>query len=92
VELDILPILRESTLMKRIPFSRPTATGKEKENLVEVLERGNLPDDGPFSQACTLFWRTVLESRRLGVEKALVTPSGTDALELAAMLCDLEPG
>jgi dTDP-4-amino-4,6-dideoxygalactose transaminase len=62
-------------------------TGGEEENVLAVLRRGKFSGDGPFSQACNTFL-----TEHFGVERALVTPSGTDALEMAAMLCDLEPG
>ncbi len=70
-----------------IPFTRPAVTGRELDYLRQAVESGRLAGDGPFTQRCQ-GW---LESR-LGTAKALLTHSGTAALEMAAILCGLEPG
>jgi len=69
-----------------IPFHRPLLTGKERRYLEEALAGEHLAGDGPFSRRCQAW----LEERVGG--HALLTPSCTHALELAALVCELEPG
>ena len=70
-----------------IPFNQPEIVGNELRYIKRAVELRNLAGDGPFTHACCR-----LLERRLGVSRVLLTPSGTAALELAAMLCDLRPG
>jgi dTDP-4-amino-4,6-dideoxygalactose transaminase len=71
----------------RIPFNRPALTGRELEYVEQALAGGHLSGDGPFGRRC----EELLENA-LGVERALLTTSGTHALELAGLLLELEPG
>lgn len=61
--------------------------GREQEYIAEALAAGHISGDGPFTGRCT----DLLE-RELGVKKALLTTSCTHALEIAALLLDLQPG
>jgi dTDP-4-amino-4,6-dideoxygalactose transaminase len=61
--------------------------GKELEHIREAVASGNTSGDGRFSMACAHF----LEER-LGVQRVMLTGSCTAALEIAALLCDFEPG
>jgi len=70
-----------------IPFNKPFMIGPELDYIRAAVERGHLAGDGPFTQQC----REWLE-RSFTIPRALLTPSGTAALELAALLCPLEPG
>jgi dTDP-4-amino-4,6-dideoxygalactose transaminase len=70
-----------------IPFNRPHLTGRELSYVQEAAELGQLAGDGRFTRRCQEW----LE-RRLGSAKALLTHSGTGALEMAALLLDLQPG
>jgi dTDP-4-amino-4,6-dideoxygalactose transaminase len=70
-----------------IPFNKPYITGKELENISRAHENGMLSGDGPFTKKCHKW----LE-QNLGVEKALLTHSCTAALEMAAILINLQPG
>ncbi|NJR67818.1 MAG: dTDP-4-amino-4,6-dideoxygalactose transaminase [Synechococcales cyanobacterium CRU_2_2] len=70
-----------------IPFNWPHMTGKELYYIAEAHFQGRLAGDGPFTQRC----HTWLEQRS-GCAKALLTHSCTAALELSALLLDLEPG
>ncbi len=70
-----------------IPFNRPTLTGNEWKYLAEAVRMGHIAGDGFYTARCQDF----LE-RALGVRKALLTTSCTHALELAALLLDLEQG
>jgi len=71
----------------RIPFNRPHMTGRELHYIAEAHTNGKLAGDGPFTKRCH-GW---IESQT-GTAKALLTQSCTAALEMAAMLMDLEPG
>lgn len=71
----------------RIPFNKPTLTGKELDYIREAYERGHLSGDGDFTKRCSQ-----LLERQLGVPRVLLTTSCTHALEMSALLLDLEPG
>ncbi|GIW92612.1 MAG: dTDP-4-amino-4,6-dideoxy-D-glucose transaminase [Pirellulaceae bacterium] len=70
-----------------IPFNRPWIGSRERTYVAQALEAGWLAGDGPFGQRCAAWLQ-----ERFGVRQVLMTPSGTAALELAALLCDLRPG
>lgn len=70
-----------------IPFNRPYMTGKELSNIAEAHRNHRLAGDGPFSAKCSAW----LEART-GARKALLTHSCTAALEMAAILADIQPG
>ena len=71
----------------RIPFNRPTLVGNESSYVAEALAGGHLAGDGPFTKKCQAW----LE-RHLGAHRVLLTTSGTHALEMAALLLDMQPG
>lgn len=73
--------------MYRIPFNRPLMVGNELEYMTQAVQAGHISGDGPFSKRCHAF----LE-QALGVPKALLTTSCTHALEMAALLLDIQPG
>lgn len=70
-----------------IPFNRPYMTGKELGYIAQAHAGGSLSGDGPFTDRCQ-GW---LEARTL-CNKALITHSCTAALEMAALLLDIQPG
>ena len=70
-----------------IPFNVPYATGKETGYIQEAITRHHLSGDGPFTHQCSAW----LE-QNTGTAKALLTHSCTAALEMSALLIDLEPG
>jgi dTDP-4-amino-4,6-dideoxygalactose transaminase len=72
---------------KMIPFNWPYMTGNELRYIAEAHENGNLAGDGPFTKRCHKW----LEGHA-GCEKALLTHSCTAALEMAALLLDIQPG
>lgn len=76
-----------STTATAVPFNRPSLVGGEIGYIQEAIRRGQLSGDGHFTHLCN-----ELIARRVGVEAALLTHSGTAALEMAAILCDLRPG
>lgn len=71
----------------RIPFNKPSRVGREMDYVVECVKRGHTAGDGHFTRQC----HTLLEET-LGVPKALLTTSGTHALELSALLSGVGPG
>ena len=70
-----------------IPFNKPHMTGKELWYIAQAHANGHLAGDGSFTKRCN----TWLESRT-GANKALLTNSCTAALEMAAILANLQPG
>jgi len=70
-----------------IPFNKPYMTGNEASNILKAHANGQLSGDGPFTRHCHQW----LESH-IGCAKALLTHSCTAALEMAAILLDLQPG
>lgn len=71
----------------RIPFNWPHMTGKEPHYIAEAHFNGSLAGDGPFTKRC----HNWLEDRT-GCSKALLTHSCTAALEMTALLLDIQPG
>lgn len=70
-----------------IPFNWPHMTGKELYYIAESHFNGRLAGDGPFTRRC----HDWIE-QRTGCNKALLTHSCTAALEMAALLMDVQPG
>ncbi len=70
-----------------IPFNKPFTIGPELEYIADAVARGHLSGDGHYTKLCHRW----LEER-LGARRALLTHSCTAALEMAAMLCDIQPG
>jgi dTDP-4-amino-4,6-dideoxygalactose transaminase len=70
-----------------IYFNKPHLTGKEINYINEALGSFKLSGNGYFTQKCQKFLKD-----RYGFKKALLTSSCTDALEMAAILCDIQPG
>lgn len=71
----------------KIPFNRPYMTGKELYYIAEAKFGNMLAGDGPFTKRCH---RWIEE--KTGCNKALLTHSCTAALEMAALLLDIQPG
>lgn len=70
-----------------INFNQPHLTGKEAHYMYEAVFAGKLSGNGKFTKACQAWFE-----QRYGFRKCLLTTSGTDALEMCAMLCNLRPG
>ncbi|BDU78677.1 dTDP-4-amino-4,6-dideoxygalactose transaminase [Mesoterricola sediminis] len=70
-----------------IPFNRPVPAGREAEHLQACLASGRWCGDGPWTRKA----QTMLEASQ-GFRKALLTPSCTAALEMAALLSGVGPG
>lgn len=73
--------------MPRIPFNKPHAVGTEHRYLQEAIDSGWTAGNGGFTRRC----HTWLE-QMVGCHRAFLTHSATGALEMAALLLDLEPG
>lgn len=70
-----------------IDFNVPPCVGSELNYVKQAVENHKICGDGPFTKKCNAW----LEER-FDVQKVLLTTSGTTALEMAALLCDLKPG
>ena len=75
------------TTQQTIPFNKPYLTGHELEYISQAHANGQLAGDGAFTKKCHAW----LE-RNSGTHKALLTHSCTAALEMAAILADIQPG
>ncbi|HEV2681830.1 MAG TPA: dTDP-4-amino-4,6-dideoxygalactose transaminase [Rhodanobacter sp.] len=73
--------------MENIPFNKPYMTGRELDYIAKAHANGHLSGDGPFTKRCHEFLQNLTTSH-----KALLTHSCTAALEMAALLLDLQPG
>jgi dTDP-4-amino-4,6-dideoxygalactose transaminase len=71
----------------RVDFNRPVLVGNELAYIHQAITNAHISGDGPFTKKCHAF----LE-QELGIEKALLTTSCTHALEMAAILLDIQPG
>jgi dTDP-4-amino-4,6-dideoxygalactose transaminase len=74
-------------MSRYLPFNRPHLTGREFGNMQQAVENLHLSGDGPFTRQC----QSWLE-QRVGCVRALLTHSCTAALEMAALLIDVQPG
>ena len=71
----------------RIPFNRPAHTGNEDQYVLEAMRSDKISGDGKFARQCERWFE-----EHLGCSRALLTPSCTQALEMAALLLDIQPG
>ena len=70
-----------------INFNKPPYIGEELDNIKQAVENLKICGDGPFTKKCNIW----LEER-FHAQKVLLTTSGTTALDMAMLLCDLKPG
>ncbi|MDR6159096.1 dTDP-4-amino-4,6-dideoxygalactose transaminase [Chryseobacterium sp. SLBN-27] len=70
-----------------IPFNKPFIIGKELSYIEEAVKSGKISGDGIFTKKCQNFFE-----QKYSFPKVLMTTSCTDALEMAAILCDVKPG
>lgn len=71
----------------QIPFNKPYLTGKETHYIEAAVKAGRLSGNGMFTQKCHAFFE-----QHYGFKKVLLTTSCTDALEMCAILADIQPG
>lgn len=70
-----------------IPFNKPFLTGKETEYIQQAVASGKISGDGMFTKKCHQFFE-----QKFGFKKVLLTTSCTDALEMAAILINIQAG
>jgi len=70
-----------------IPFNKPYLTGKETLYIEQAVRLGTISGNGDFTKKCQAFFE-----QRYGFKKCLLTTSCTDALEMCAILADIQPG
>ena len=71
----------------KIPFNRPFVTGRESAYIEEAISNMRLSGAGPFTRRCQQRLAELV-----GCNRVLLTHSGTAALEMAAILADIQPG
>lgn len=70
-----------------IPFNLPPHTGNEDQYVLSAMRSDKISGDGNFGHQCQHWFE-----KNIGCKKALLTPSCTQALEMAALLIDIRPG
>src|SRR5579859_725682 len=80
-------MVMKETAMPHIPFNRPCFTGNEQAYIAQAIANGHASGDGPFTKKCRM-----LIEESLGVPAAMLTTSCTHALEMAALLLNIQPG
>ncbi|WP_106794940.1 dTDP-4-amino-4,6-dideoxygalactose transaminase [Aquimarina sp. Aq78] len=70
-----------------IPFNKPYMTGDELYYIKDAVNRGKISGNGYYTQKCHDFFKEII-----GFRNCLLTSSCTDALEMTAILVDIEPG
>jgi dTDP-4-amino-4,6-dideoxygalactose transaminase len=83
----IIPHKRNAVSEYDIPFNRPCLSGNELKYIEEAIRSNHISGDGIFSQKCHTLLRKIT-----GAPAVLLTTSGTHALELCALLLDIQPG
>ena len=70
-----------------IPFNVPPCTGNELKYIAEAIAAHKICGDGVFTKRCNEWME-----KRFNAHKVLLTTSGTTALDMASLLCELKPG
>lgn len=70
-----------------INFNVPPCTGREMDYIAEAIAAHKICGDGPFTKKCNAWME-----ERFHAHKAMLTTSGSTALDMASLLCDLQPG
>lgn len=73
--------------MNKIPFNLPYCTGNELQNIKLSIESNKICGNGHYTDLCQRFFEN-----RFGFKKCLLTTSCTDALEMCAILADIQEG
>jgi dTDP-4-amino-4,6-dideoxygalactose transaminase len=71
----------------QIPFNKPAHVGNEDAYVIAAINNAQISGDGPFTRLCHAWFES-----HLNCSRALLTPSCTQALEMAAILLDIQPG
>ncbi|WP_081001128.1 dTDP-4-amino-4,6-dideoxygalactose transaminase [Pseudomonas brassicacearum] len=70
-----------------VPFNKPPYNGNEDQYVISAMRSGKMSGDGAFTLRCQQWFE-----KNLNCKKTLLTPSCTQALEMAALLIDIQPG
>ncbi len=70
-----------------IPFNKPYLTGKETKYIEDAVVSGKISGNGKYTKLCQNWFE-----ESYGFNKCLLTTSCTDALKMAAILIDIQPG
>lgn len=70
-----------------LPFNKPPLTGNEQQYVLQAMASDKTSGDGQFGKRCQQWFE-----KALGAPRTLLTPSCTHALEMAALLVDIQPG
>ena len=70
-----------------IPFNRPMYTGKELDYIQKTIKASHYSGDGEFTRKCSILLKEIT-----GASRVLLTTSCTHALEMCALLLDIQPG
>lgn len=70
-----------------IPFNKPYLTGKEMHYIYDAVQSGKISGNGKYTKKCHQFFED-----KYGFGKCLLTSSCTDALEMSALLMNIQPG
>ncbi|MCE2733574.1 MAG: dTDP-4-amino-4,6-dideoxygalactose transaminase [Chryseotalea sp.] len=73
-------------MLSKIPFNKPFIIGNEVEYIKDAISRGQISGNGFYTKKCHAFFESYFNA------KCLLTSSCTDALEMSALLLDIEPG
>ena len=76
-----------SEIYNMIPFNKPHITGKEVHHIYGAVATGHISGNGKYTKLCQNYFE-----KQWGFKKALLTTSCTDALEMAALLLDIQSG
>ena len=72
---------------KLVHFNKPSYSGNEQQYISQAISSNKISGGGSFGEKCQDWFE-----KKLGCKRALLTPSCTAALEMAAMLIDIQPG
>jgi dTDP-4-amino-4,6-dideoxygalactose transaminase len=84
---SIIPTSHHLNIYYVIHFNKPYLTGKEMHYMYQAVYSGKISGNGMFTKKCQQFFE-----EKYGFKKTLLTTSCTDALEMCAILADLQPG
>lgn len=71
----------------RIPFNIPPYTGREQSYISQAIAARKISGDGQFTKKCSAWMEERFHAKRI-----LLSTSGSSALDMAALLCDIRPG
>ena len=86
-KVDVIDNSSTFIVQEEIPFNKPYIIGKELEYIEDAVKSGKLSGNGKYSKFCHEFFK-----KRYGFKECLLTNSCTDALEMAAILLNIERG